>query len=269
MPTYNSEGVLGRCLESIGRQEDPPSQVIVSDGGSTDRTVEIARGFGAVVIEMQANRSAQRNAGARHASGEYLLFIDSDMCLTRKVITECLYGFGEAEAALVIPEVFVGTGFWGRVRGFERRFYEGVWYIEAARWYRRDQFLELGGFDTRLVGPEDWDLDQRIRQFGSVGRINAVIEHNEGHVRFGSVLDKKGHYAASFPLFMELHPERAALCFSARRRIGLFLNRPKEMVRHPALLLGVGVLGAAEIVVSQRWCSNWLGPSRRPERRAV
>ncbi|MHB8189925.1 MAG: glycosyltransferase family 2 protein [Ferrimicrobium sp.] len=269
VPTYNSERVLGECLESLRLQEVAPLEVIVSDGGSTDHTIEIANQFGATVIEMEANRSAQRNAGARHASGNYLLFVDSDMCVTPMVIAECLQGFSESQAALVIPEVFLGTGFWGKVRGFERTFYDGVWYIEAARWYRRHQFLQVGGFDARLVGPEDWDLDQRIRQFGSVGRINAVIEHNEGYVRFAGLLGKKGHYAESFPMFREFHPERAALSLSTRRRMVLFLRKPTEIIRHPALSIGVGVLGATEILVSQRWSGGWLRSSNAPERRAV
>ena len=86
VPTYNSERVLSECLESLHLQDVPPSEVIVSDGGSTDRTVEIAHQFGATVVEMEANRSAQRNAGAQIASGKYLLFIDSDMCVTPRVV---------------------------------------------------------------------------------------------------------------------------------------------------------------------------------------
>ena len=269
VPTYNSERVLGECLESLRLQEVLPSEVIVSDGGSTDHTIEIAHQFGATVIEMKANRSAQRNAGAQTASGKYLFFVDSDMRATPRVIAECLQGFSQPQAALVIPEVFLGTGFWGKVRSFERTFYEGVWYIEATRWYRRDQFLQLGGFDARLVGPEDWDLDQRIRRFGSVGRINAVIEHNEGYVRLAGLLGKKGHYAESFPMFREFHPERAALCLSTRRRVALFLGKPTEVIRHPALSVGVGVLGAAEILVSQRWSGARSRSSAAPERRAI
>ena len=252
VPTYNSEKVLGECLKSLSLQDVPPFEVIVSDGGSTDNTLAIARNFGAKVIEMAPNRSAQRNAGAERASGTYLLFIDSDMCLTTRVVSECLQKFDDSFAALVIPEVFVGTGYWGKVRGFERSFYDGVWYIEAARCYRRDQFLQLGGFDARLVGPEDWDLDERIRDFGFVGRIDSVIEHREGEVKLANLLKKKGHYAGSFPMFKELHPDRAALCFSLRRRCQIFFSRPTELLLHPVLSIGVGLVGAGEFGMSNQ-----------------
>ncbi len=252
VPTYNSEEVLGECLESLRLQKVTPFEVIVVDGGSTDQTLAIAHQFGAKVIEMAPNRSAQRNAGAERASGAYLLFIDSDMYLTPMVISECLQKFDESFAALVIPEVFVGTGYWGRVRGFERSFYDGVWYIEAARCYRRHEFLQIGGFDARLVGPEDWDLDERIKQFGPVGRIDSAIEHKEGEVRLAGLLRKKGHYASSFPMFRQLHPERAALCFSLAHRLQIFLTQPTKLLFHPALSIGVGLIGAGEFVMSKR-----------------
>lgn len=252
VPTYNSEKVLGECLESLSLQELVPYEVIVSDGGSTDHTVAIARQFGARVLEMAPNRSAQRNAGAQAASGTYLLFIDSDMCLTPQVVSECVQKFDDSYAALVIPEVFVGTGYWGKVRGFERSFYDGVWYIEAARCYRREQFIEIGGFDSRLVGPEDWDLDQRIRQFGTVERISAVIKHNEGFVRLADLIGKKGHYADSLPMFKELHPSRAALCLSWRHRVRIFVIKPYLLLRHPFLVFGVGVLGVGELGVMNK-----------------
>lgn len=251
VPTYNSERVIGDCLRSLKEQDMPPSEVIVCDGGSTDRTVEIARSFGAQIITMQPNRCSQRNAGAEVASGTYLLFIDSDMRLSPGVVSDCLKTFTDSNAALVIPEIFIGEGFWAKVRGFERGFYEGIWYIEAARCYRREQFLQIGGFDPRMVGPEDWDLDQRIRVFGPVVRTSALIQHNEGHINLLGLLRKKAHYAGGFPLFKATHPERAALSLSPMQRARLFVSKPKELLCHPLLSAGVGLLGIGEVIAAR------------------
>jgi len=238
----------------------------VSDGGSTDRTVEIAQEFGAKVIQMGANRSAQRNAAAERATGSYVLFIDSDMRLDKNVTAECVAKMRDDVSALVIPEIFVGEGFWAKVRGFERTFYDDVWYLEAARFYRSEQIAQLGGFDVRLVGPEDWDLDERIRSFGLVERIVSPIYHFEGDTSLISLLRKKAHYSNSFPLFTQLHPGRAALALSLERRFGLFIQRSQKLARRPLLALGLVILGSTEILVSRTSFGNRLKRLHSQER---
>lgn len=269
VPTYNSESVIGDCLRSIRDQTLSPYEVIVSDGGSTDSTIEIAKDFGAIVIQMEANRSAQRNAAAERASGNYLLFIDSDMRLHENVLFECGAAMTEDVAALVIPEIFVGQGFWSKVRGFERTFYDDIWYLEAARFYRRDQFLLIHGFDARMVGPEDWDLDQRVRQHGSVDRTTSPIYHHEGKTDLLGILRKKAHYSNSFPLFRETHPSRASLSLSLRNRIRLFLGNPVSLCSHPLLACGIALLGASEIAVAKGWVGGHLKMSYAHEKAHV
>jgi glycosyltransferase involved in cell wall biosynthesis len=252
IPTRNAASSLGRCLASVAAQTRRPDEVIVVDGGSQDQTVALARAFGATVLEMEANRSAQRNQGARRSSGDYLLFIDADMVLTPRVIEECLDRSAQGFGALVIPETFVGTSFWGRVRGFERRFYDDAWWMQAARWYRREGFTSLGGFDTELIGPEDWDLDQRIRDRANVSSIEARILHQEGEVDLRTLLRKKGHYAGSLQRFAARHPQRANLCLRPGPRLRLFAKHPMQVVRHPVLAAGLIVLGVGELGTWQR-----------------
>ena len=231
--------------------------VVVCDGGSSDDTVAIATRLGATVVHADANRSIQRNEGALHALGEFIVFIDSDMRLSPDVLKDCVSSFRASDAALVIPEVFTGESYWARVRGFERTFYEGVWWIQAARCYRKKQFVEIGGFDVGLVGPEDWDLDERIRQFGDVREVLAVIEHNEGRASLGKLLRKKIHYSESFPEFQLRHPERSSLCLSGKRRLGLILCKPRSLVAHPVLAAGMATMGVAELLVARGLYSVW------------
>ncbi len=259
IPTYNSASVIANCLESLRSQSLMPVDVIVSDGGSTDATVEIAKALGATIVQASANRSAQRNAGAKLALGEFLLFIDSDMRLSPNVLKECVSSFRASDAALVIPEVDIGESFWARVRGFERTFYETAWWLQAARCYRRTQFMEVLGFDVGLIGPEDWDLDERIRIFGDVHRIKAYIEHDEGRASFRTLMTKKSHYTDSFEQFQQRHPDRAALCLSARRRIRLIVAQPAKIIRCPVLAGGLLWLGALEVLISRgtyQWKSS-------------
>lgn len=259
VPTYNSASVIEQCLVSIGHQSLLAENVVVCDGGSTDETVAIAKACGAMIVHAAANRSAQRNAGAMRASGEYVVFIDSDMRLTPNVLEDCVGTLRQSDAALVIPEVDTGKSYWARVRGFERSFYDGVWWLQAARCYRKAQFLEIGGFDVGLVATEDWDLDERIRSFGDVRGISSTIEHYEGNTDFGRLMEKKAHYAPSFEIFRVQHPDRATLCLSERRRALLIARRPGRLVTHPFLSAGMVALGITEMIIAKGWSNHWNG----------
>ncbi len=253
IPTRNSASVIRQCLASVLEQTLVPHEVVICDGGSTDATVSIAAEMGARVVFSQPNRSLQRNLGAAEASGHYLLFIDSDMQLSPGVVRQCIEMFQVNCSALVIPEIFRGEGFWAKVRGFERSFYDDVWWMQAARCFRREQFLEVGGFDVGLVGPEDWDLDERMRKLGTVRSIEAPIYHNEGRLALSTVLRKKSHYSKSFEAFRERQPSRAALCLSPTARIRSLLSHPTRLAAHPILTGGLSVLGIAEVAIVKRW----------------
>jgi rSAM/selenodomain-associated transferase 2 len=83
IPALNEEAYVRSCLEAI-RQEDDTCEIIVVDGGSADRTIEIAEGFqGVKVLRTDRGRGLQMNAGASSASGEALLFLHADTILQR------------------------------------------------------------------------------------------------------------------------------------------------------------------------------------------
>ncbi len=76
IPALNEERFLKNCLESLGNID--PEEVIVVDGGSQDRTVEIAKSLGARVVSSERGRGKQLSLGASLARGEYLLFLHAD-----------------------------------------------------------------------------------------------------------------------------------------------------------------------------------------------
>ena len=82
-PTLNSEDRLPVCLDAfVGAATGGlVREVIVSDGGSTDRTKEIAEGFGARFIDGPAGRGGQLARGAAAARGRWFLFVHSDTAL--------------------------------------------------------------------------------------------------------------------------------------------------------------------------------------------
>ncbi len=84
--THNDEAILPRCLESIQWSDE----VIVIDDHSTDSTVNVAKRFGAKVCIHPLNDdfAVQRNFGLLKATGDWVLFVDSDEVVPRKLASE-------------------------------------------------------------------------------------------------------------------------------------------------------------------------------------
>jgi glycosyltransferase involved in cell wall biosynthesis len=94
VPAHNEEVLLGRTLVRIhlaAQLLGTPYEVIVVNDASTDRTGEIARGHGARVLDVAHRQiAATRNAGARAATGDPLIFVDADTVVSSRVIRAAL-----------------------------------------------------------------------------------------------------------------------------------------------------------------------------------
>ena len=210
VPTRNSARTLAACLESIRTQAHEPLELVVVDNDSSDGSHDLAGRWADVVLRAGPERSAQRNRGASEATGAFLLFVDSDMVLEPDVVAACMEVVGRGADAVVIPEQSFGDGFWARCKALERSCYVGDDSIEAARFFRRELFEAVGGYDESLAGTEDWDLHQRARQSGArIGRVDALIWHDEGRLRLGPLAAKKFHYGRTFGRYLAKHPRLA------------------------------------------------------------
>jgi glycosyltransferase involved in cell wall biosynthesis len=242
VPTRNSAATLAACLESARSQDHSDIELIVVDNHSSDRTQEIARDLADTVLIAGPERSAQRNAGARAAVGQFLLFIDSDMVLEPTVVSECVEAAQSGAGSVVIPELSFGEGYWTRCKALERACYLGDDTIEAARFFTREAFERAGGYDESIpAGPEDWDLHERVRASGArVERTDALIWHNEGRLRLRETMATKFYYGRGTGVYVRRHPTLA------RRQLRLF--RP-AFVRHWRKLARQPLIGAGMLVM--------------------
>ncbi|MHB8391080.1 MAG: glycosyltransferase family 2 protein, partial [Acidobacteriaceae bacterium] len=156
VPTKNSGRTVAACLRSLMGQSAACLLVVV-DNHSTDDTISIACQYADIVAVAGPERSAQRNVGAALTTSPTLGFIDSDMVVDSTVVEQAMTALQSGFGGIVVPEHSFGEGFWADVRRFERSFYHGSDTIEAARFFRRDVFESVGGYDEAMdPGPEDW-----------------------------------------------------------------------------------------------------------------
>lgn len=245
IPTYNSDKTLAKCLESIKNQTCKNVEVIVVDKFSKDNTVEIAKKYRVNAYQIKAKeRSEQRNFGAVEAKGKFVCFIDSDMDLTPKVIEECVkISKKNNNIGIIIPENTLVNNFWGRIRKFERSFYVGSDIIEAARFFSKKAFMNVGMYDSNLTGQEDWELPLRMGKLGYnvTVRINEFILHHEENFSLIKHLKKKYYYSFTMPKYIRKHPEVLSRQLNPFYRIGLFLKN-RRFYTKPLLALGVIIL---------------------------
>lgn len=246
--TRNEERNIANCLESIKKQNYPHEriEVIVVDNNSADKTKEIASRYTDKVYNCIPQRPAQINLGVKSAKGEYIFFPDADMSFSAGLLAECVSKCVQGEVdALYIPERIIGQGFWIKVRGFERSFYNAS-CIDCVRFVKKSKFLEIGGFDEDLdFGPDDWDFDRRVRQVARVSITREVVYHNEGEFNLSRYLRKKADYVSSFDKYIQKWGRsdpviRKQLGFWYRY-FGVYLENRKwlKLIRHPILALGL------------------------------
>jgi glycosyltransferase involved in cell wall biosynthesis len=85
MPTLNAGAILENCLASIARQTCPRErcEIILADAHSTDRTRDIAKKFGAIVLDDDGkNMEEGKRLALRRATGEFIVFVDADNEIT-------------------------------------------------------------------------------------------------------------------------------------------------------------------------------------------
>jgi len=242
--TRNNHATLEACLASIDAQLYPRRELIVVDNGSTDDTKTIARRHTDLVFDKGPERSAQRNFAVEQAKGDYVVIIDSDMELAPTVISACVQAVQETPqlGGIIIPEESFGEGFWARCKQLERSFYVGVDWIEAARFFDKKLYQQVGGYDGRLVSGEDWDLSNRIGALAPLGRIDEFIRHNEGRLSLVKTLRKKYYYAAQASAYLQKHVSGSKLSAQVGplQRYQLFFSKPARLLRNP--LTGIGML---------------------------
>lgn len=173
VPAHNEERLLGATLQAINAVTqvlDEPCEVIVVDDSSTDSTADIARAHGAQVVPVAHRQiAATRNAGARAAGGEVLVFVDADTLVHETLVRLALQALRSGA---------VGGGTVVRFDGDMPLYARAmvplvVKLLQVSRmaagcfvFCKRSAFEAVGGFDERYFAAEELGLSQALKRQG-------------------------------------------------------------------------------------------------------
>ena len=176
IPAHNEEALLGGTLRALRAAADAalnsrgPYEVIVVDDASTDRTAAIAAELGAEVVHAQVRQiAAARNAGARRARGDRLVFVDADTILRAETLRAAVAALdaGAIGGGAAI-EADAGPPSWGPplVRAVS-------WFMRTCGWAagcfvfaRSEIFERVGGFDERYFASEEIHFSRAMKRHG-------------------------------------------------------------------------------------------------------
>lgn len=239
VPARNSEITIGRCLNSIRKQDYQRVEIIVVDNHSSDNTRGVANEYGARVYLKGPERGAQVNFGVKQALGKYVYRVDSDFVLQPSVIREAVEicekkGY---DAIAIHNTSDPSVSFWAKVRKVERDCYREDELNVAARFMKKEAFDSVGGFDESLVAGEDYDIHNKLlRHSAKIGRIKSQEIHIGEPRTLAEIVRKHYFYGKSIGHFISKNSDKALKQLSPIRVS--YVREAYAFLREPELIIG-------------------------------
>ena len=169
IPTYQHAGTIAACLKSVFAQTVAPCEIIVTNDGSTDHTLEALAPFHSrITLVNQRNQGGNvaRNNGFAISHGDRVIFCDADVIMRRDMLERLSWALDTQRNA---SYAYAGFRFgWKRFQSFsfneERLKYMN--YIHTTSLIRREDFP---GFDPSVRRFQDWDLWLTMFEQGHLG----------------------------------------------------------------------------------------------------
>jgi glycosyltransferase involved in cell wall biosynthesis len=180
----NAERTIGECLRAI--QQNNPAEVVVVDGDSTDRTVELAKAYTERIYSDEGKGlSYARQLGAEQATQEYLAYMDSDVILLSVealavMLTDLLNSDFVSVRAIESPDrKFASYWDWGHCQHqiYARRRSRKDYFTTMASLIRKEMIIKYG-FDVSEKYLDDYDMGIRLGRDGhTFGTSSAYYHH--------------------------------------------------------------------------------------------
>jgi glycosyltransferase involved in cell wall biosynthesis len=243
IPNYNTSSTIQEAINSALNQSHKNIEIIVVDDGSTDDSVAVIQNnYPQLKLITQENSgpSAARNAAAKLATGEYLVFLDSDDLLHPNYVAQCLLVFQKNQALEI---VYSDAEFFGAKTGLLQL---GTYTYETFlcntcipvfAMLKKATFFAVGAFDPAIRYAEDWDLWLRIViKGGLVHKINATLYYYRKRLDGSSLTDQNKIKNAIEPARLQIYNKYHQHYINANLAMGDIMNemyRQRLSTDHP------------------------------------
>ena len=181
IPVYNSSQTLKKCLDAVFSNKFEKFEVIVISDNSEDNSIDIAKNYNCKIIELKQNRGPAfaRNTGANSASGDILLFVDSDVIVKEDILMQVNKAFNNKEVNIVQGIYSHEPNYKNIITQYQQSFYCYYTWHEQYRYtdtltsmcfaIRKNTFLKLKGFNTniRKATAEDEEFGYKLINDGN------------------------------------------------------------------------------------------------------
>ena len=186
IPTLNEEESIRETLDSLKMFDN--TEIILVDGGSTDRTILIAQNYAVKILHSTPGRGMQLQIGGNTAQGQILWFLHADTIPSKDAVKQII-------DILAKPNV-VGGNFTIRFDGNRRAAKFLTWlypnlrkigliYGDSAIFVRREFYKKIGGFKSFPIF-EDLDFVERLKKEGEIITLPAVVKTSSRRFEKGS-----------------------------------------------------------------------------------
>jgi glycosyltransferase involved in cell wall biosynthesis len=185
IPALNEEENIALCITEVKKQA-PSAEIIIVDGISTDKTVEIAKNLGAITLhEKKKTIAAGRNKGLKFANGDIVCYIDADTIPEKNWFKKIIYPFEDESVIAVggMAQPLDGTSLekiglnlvFGVISPIFFKF--GIPLVTGQNMaFRKNYAVKAGGFNTNQNSGEDTSIFLRMKKYGKIVHSKSVVK---------------------------------------------------------------------------------------------
>lgn len=242
IPTLNEEKYLPKLLDDLVKQKEKNFEVIVIDGGSEDKTEEMAKGYRDYLSlffyqNQKRNVSSQRNFGAAQAHGKYLIFLDADSRIFSTFTRIAAKTIKKEKGLIFIPYITPGEKNLQLEIVFRLADYLAEYSYSVGRPFslggnmivEKNYFQLIGGFPEDMFVSEDHGLIIKAYKWGIKGKFlkNTKVKINLRRMKKEGIrLWYKNHFVAISHVLLEKKVNRKTFKYEMGGH--LYFNKEKK-----------------------------------------
>lgn len=186
VPALNEEKYIHNVIDGLEKQTFKDFETIVVDGGSEDNTVKIVKKHAKVIVSYRKGAGSARNAGAKAAKGDILLFLDADTRPSKQLLDTYHKMFQDDKVVAATGPIYPLER--SKLRIWIGYKFISVYFVKASMLVgrpsivgsnfaaRKSVFEKANGFNEKFITYEDWDLSNRLKKYGKIAYSdNAMV----------------------------------------------------------------------------------------------